>query len=89
MFESLEQTENTIHPLCSSVLEKRNEIFNENTTSINTVYETLRSSFVDNHEDLGKLLVDNDEEDLGDIIRKNLDEVPNSIEVAIFDVIKH
>ena len=80
LFESLEQRENTIHPLCSDAL--------KNMVKINKVTETLVSSFVDNHEDFGELLVDDDDGELAVLIQKKLSDVPNAWDDAIFSVIQ-
>ena len=50
---------------------------------------TLVSSFVDNHEDLGELLVDKNGEDLSKIIRNKISEAPHTLDHAIFSVIEH
>ena len=57
--------------------------------SINTIYETLLSCFVDNHEDLGELLVDKNGENLSEVIRNKLSEIPNILDQAIFSVIEY
>ena len=49
MFKSLKQTENTIHPLCSGAIQNRIEILENQGNSINNIYETLLSCFIDNH----------------------------------------
>ena len=61
IFQSLEQSENTIRPLCSGAIQNRIKILDNQVDSINNIYETLVSCFVDNHEDLGELLVDKTE----------------------------
>ena len=47
------------------------------------------SSFVDNHEDLGELLVDKNGEILREFIRNKLSETPHILDQAIFSVIEH
>ena len=47
------------------------------------------SCFVDNHEDLGELLGDKNREDLSEIIRNKISEVPHILDQAIFSVIEH
>ena len=66
IFKSLKQTENTIHPLCSGAIENKTEMLNNQVDSINKIYEALLSSFVDNHEDLGELLVEKNGENLSE-----------------------
>ena len=46
------------------------------------------SCFVDNHEDLGELLVDKNGEELSEIIRNKISEVPHFLDQAIFSVIE-
>ena len=70
---SLEQRENTIHPLCSDAL------INKNMAKINEVTETLVSSFVDNHEDFGELLVDDDDGELAVLIERKIKRCPRCL----------
>ena len=44
---------------------------------------------VDNQEDLGELLVDKNGEELSEIIRNKISEVPHFLDQAIFSVIEH
>ena len=41
IFQSLEQTENTIRPLCSGAIQNRIEILENQGNSINNIYETF------------------------------------------------
>ena len=47
------------------------------------------SCFVDNHENLGELLVDKNGENLSEVIRNKLSEIPHILDQAIFSVIEH
>ena len=46
------------------------------------------SCFVDNHENLGELLVDKNGEELSEIIRNKISEVPHFLDQTIFSVIE-
>ena len=70
-------------------MDNKKEILEHQVEDINTFYDTLLSSFVDNLEDLGELLIDKNEENLKDVIVNALSATTDILDDAIFSVIKH
>ena len=71
------------------MIQNRREIVDNHEDSINNIYETLVSCLVDNQDDLGELSVDKNGEELSEIIRNKISEVPHFLDQAIFSVIEH
>ena len=60
LFKTLQQKENTIRPLSTTAIERREEILATNYPKINDAIEVLKSNFIDNQGDFAELLVEED-----------------------------
>ena len=88
MLDSIQHTGSTIQTLCKNAIDDKNEVFKDQTGTIDRFLETILSSFVDNHKDLGELLVDKNGENLSDDIRKLLHDSQNLIDDAILSILE-
>ena len=88
MLDSIQHTGSTIQTLCKNAIDDKNEVFKDQTGTIDRFLETILSSFVDNHKDLGELLVDKNGENLSDDIRKLLNDSQNIIYDAILSILE-
>ena len=88
MFDSIKQADSTIQTLCKGLIDDKTEMFNRQATVITGIYDILLSSFVDNHDDLGELLLDKNVENLRDDIDKVLNGSPTILTDTILTVIE-
>ena len=87
MLDSIKHTGSTIQTLCKSAIDDKTEVFKDQSEAIDNFFETMLTSFVDNHKDLGELLVDKTGDYLSDDIRKLLTDTQGIIDEAILSIL--
>ena len=84
--DSLKNTGSTIQALCTEAMENIKETFEED--QLNDFFESILASFVDNHNDLGELLVDETGDFMSDKLKQLLGNDQTVLEGAISEILK-
>ena len=84
--DSLKNTGSTIQALCTEAMENIKETFEED--QLNDFFESILASFVDNHNDLGELLVDQTGDYMSEKLKQLLGNVQTVLEGAIREILK-
>ena len=87
ILDSKKDTGSTIQTLCKNAIDDKNEVFKDKSKAIDNFFETMLTSFVDNHKDLGELLVDKTGDYLSDDIRNLLTDTQGIIDEAILSIL--
>ena len=88
MLETVKPTGSTIQALCKTIIDDKDEALKDQSKAIENLLDTIMTSFVDNHKDLGELLVNKTGDYLSDDIRTLLNDTHVVIEDAILSILE-
>ena len=87
MLGTVKHSGSTIQSICKTIIDDKNEVLKEHSNAIENLLDTIMTSFVDNHKDLGELLVNKTGDYLSDDIRTLLNDTHDVIEDAILAIL--
>merc|ERR1712002_886045 len=69
MLDSIKNTGSTFQALCKTAIDDKTKVFEGQSEAFDNLLESTVASFIDNHKDLGELLVDTTGDYLSDDIK--------------------